>query len=147
MIFSAIGIGILLSLLFTELTGLLAGGLISAGYMAFFATQPARLGMTLLVVLLVYGVVRGLSRFIVLYGRRRFAAAVILSYVLGWFCAVATAEILPADMDVRAVGLIIPGLVANDMLRQGVAATLVALAAVAVLTRLFLELSITLNLL
>lgn len=147
MIFSAIGIGILFSLLFTELTGMLAGGLISAGYIAFFAIQPARLGMTLLVTLLVYAIVRGLSRFIVLYGRRRFAAAVLLSYVLGWCCAVATAELIPADMDVRAVGLIIPGLIANDMLRQGVTATLAALTSVAVLTRLLLELCITMNML
>lgn len=145
MIFSAMGLGILFSLLFTEFTGLLAGGLISAGYVAFFADQPSRIGMTLVVTLLVCGITRLLTRFVVLYGRRRFAVAVILSYVIGWACAVITSDLIPADMDVRAVGLIIPGLVANDMLRQGVGATLLGLGVTAVLTRLALELAVTMQ--
>lgn len=62
MIVSAIGLGILCSLLFTELTGLVAGGLISAGYMAFFIHQPARIGVTLGVALLVHGLLQVVSR-------------------------------------------------------------------------------------
>lgn len=142
MIFSAVGLGILCSLLFTELTGLLAGGLISAGYMAFFVHQPARLGVTLVVTLLVYVLIRCISRLVVLYGRRRFAVAVLASYVLGWACAVITADFSPVDVDVRAVGYIIPGLIANDMFRQGWATTLAGLGVVTVLTRMGMELAL-----
>ncbi len=135
----AVALGIVCSLLFTELSGLLAGGLISAGYMAFSIHTPLRLGVTLLAALLTHGLLTLWARFFLLYGRRRFALAVICGYALGWLCSLVLSDMVTADVDLRAVGYIIPGLIANDMSRQGLAATLLGLGAATLLTRLALE--------
>ena len=83
MLIQAIGTGIFTSFLFTELTGLLAGGLIVPGYFAIFWDQPARILMTFVVALLSFLVVSVLSNFIVIYSRRRFMASVLSGYILG----------------------------------------------------------------
>lgn len=142
MLIQAIGTGIFTSFLFTELTGLLAGGLIVPGYFAIFWDQPARILMTFVVALLSFLVVSVLSNFIVIYSRRRFMASVLSGYILGWLLATYFIDFIPFQTDIRVIGYIVPGLIANDMIKQGIMKTIISAAVVTVIVRLLLLLMI-----
>lgn len=138
MIVQSVGIGIAASLLFTELVGLYAGGLIVPGYLAFFWDQPFRIAMTVIVSLITYAIVVFISQFILIYGRRRFVAAVLIGYIIGWILQITAIGELPVGQDIRFIGYIIPGLIANDMIRQGILSTIISLFAVTAFVRLVL---------
>ena len=69
-------------------------------------------------------VTRGIGRLTILYGRRKFAAmlltAIALKLVLLYFYPLVPFEML----EIRGIGMIVPGLIANTIERQGVAHTL-----------------------
>jgi len=142
MLIQAIGTGIFISFIFTELTGLLAGGLIVPGYFAIFWDQPARILMTFIVAFLSFWIVSILSNFIVIYSRRRFMASVLSGYILGWFLATYLIDFIPLQMDVRVIGYIVPGLIANDMIKQGIIKTIISVVVVTIIVRFILLLII-----
>lgn len=136
----SVGIGLLASFLFTELTGLYGGGLVVPGYLALYLDQPARVGATLLLALATYAVVWGLSHLIILYGRRRFMAMVLVAFWLGWLAVKFGVRVPAASQEFKGIGYIIPGLIANDVARQGVLRTFSAVLLLAAVVRLALVL-------
>ncbi len=134
----AIAVGLIAGFFLYEWIGLSAGGFVVPGYVALFLDRPWVLGATAVASLLAWGVVRGLSRWLVIYGRRRF-----MLMVLAGFACQALVEWglghLPAPLPrAEVIGFIIPGLIANEMDRQGVIPTWSALAVLAVFVRLVL---------
>ncbi len=129
----------MLSWLSFELCGLSAGGLVVPGYLAFFLDQPERLLTTFVLAGAVTGVVRLLARYLVLYGRRRFMVVVLLGFTAGacWRSAIVA---VPEAAEFYVVGLIVPGLLAAEMDRQGVLPTTVVTLVVTAIVRLGLEL-------
>lgn len=117
----AILLGILISLLYTEVTGFSAG-LIIPGYLALSLHSPLRLLYTLAVAAVAVALCRLLARVVILYGRRRFAVLILLTCLLG--VAVKTLGLV----SVSAVGVILPGLIAREFDRQGFLTTLLSLA-------------------
>ena len=75
-------LGVLLSLLFAELTGVSPAGLVVAGYIALSLQTPLRIAYTLLIVLLTWGAFKLLSRYMLLFGRRQFAVMILVSFAL-----------------------------------------------------------------
>ncbi len=142
MLETAIGIGITVNLLLTEIFGLASAGLVVPGYLALYFTQPSRLAATALLALATWALVRfGLARLVVLYGRRRFGVTVLVGFVLN-LALLRVLRAMPAEpVDLRAIGFIIPGLIANQALAQGVWPTLVLTALAAALVRLVLVLA------
>ena len=65
-------LSVIISLLYTELTGYSAG-LIISGYLALNLQNPTRLAYTLLSAAAAVAVCRLLAKAVILYGRRRFA--------------------------------------------------------------------------
>ena len=114
--------GVLVSLLFTELTGLSAG-LIVPGYLALSLHSPLRLVYTLLISAAAMAICRLLSQAVILYGRRRFVMLLLLTFLLN--AALARFRLLPVRLS--AVGLLIPGILAREMDRQGFLDTLLSL--------------------
>ncbi len=117
-------LGVILSLLFAEITGISPAGLVVAGYMALSLQTPLRILYTLLIVFITWGISKALSRHILLYGRRQFAFMVLLSFVLGQ----ALNQLLPYDPGI--IGYLVPGITANQFERQGPLKTLLALTIV-----------------
>lgn len=139
MLETAIGLGITINLVLTELVGLASAGMVVPGYLALYLNQPARLAATLLVALATWASVRyGLSRLIVLYGRRRFGMTILVGFLLNMAFLRATAFLPPESLDLRAIGFIVPGLIANQALAQGVWPTLVLTTLAAAVVRLLL---------
>lgn len=133
------GLGLIISLLFSELFGLAAGGLVVPGYVALYLDRPLAIATTIAAGLLTLGIIRFLSYFMFIFGRRRMVLTIIIGFITGWALRL-TGEIQIANFpfDFAPVGLIIPGLLANWLDRQGVIPTLATLIIAAVLVRLIL---------
>lgn len=125
MIEIAIGLGIILSLWLTEWLGVTAGGIIVPGYIAMYLHDPLRVLATFTISILVFLIVKGLSTFLLIYGKRR----LVLSLLLGFFFGYISRNYLAVEFQVMGwdfytIGYIIPGLIASWMDRQGVVRTI-----------------------
>lgn len=119
----AILLGVIVSMLFTELTGLSPAGLIVPGYLAMSLSSPIRIVYTICLALCTAGLLRLLSRIFIIYGRRRFALAILLAYAL--HSALTVSGLLPLRVDI--IGCLVPGIMAREFDRQGIFKTLVSL--------------------
>lgn len=117
-------IGILLSILFYEVSELSPGGLIVPGYFALFSSDYKRIVMTILVAFFVLVVVKVLEKYLIIYGRRRFAIYIIITFLLKRFIGELDFEILIGG---EIIGLLIPAILAQDLDRNGIKKTLPAL--------------------
>jgi gamma-polyglutamate biosynthesis protein CapC len=135
----AIGIGITVNLLLTELFGLASPGLVVPGYLALYFSQPSRLLATAALAVATWAIVRfGLARLVVLYGRRRFGVTILVGFLLNMLL-LRVLRVVPVEgMDLRAIGFIVPGLIANQALAQGMWPTLLLTALAAAVVRLAL---------
>ncbi|MDT2047884.1 poly-gamma-glutamate biosynthesis protein PgsC [Priestia aryabhattai] len=123
-LYIALVLGITLSLIFTEKTGVLPAGLIVPGYLALIFDQPMMIVVVFVISLLTYViVVYGISKVVILYGRRKFTAMLItgiaIKVIFDYFYPVLPFEIF----ELRGIGVIVPGLIANSMQKQGVPLT------------------------
>jgi poly-gamma-glutamate biosynthesis protein PgsC/CapC len=138
-IVNAIGIGLVVSLVFSETMGLAAGGMVVPGYIALNLRDPVRVVMTLVLGFAAYLIVRLLSNFMILYGRRRTVVIILVGFVLGWFFrGFLVFDIAGETIELAAIGFIIPGLVGMWIDRQGVTETTATLLTSGVLVRLML---------
>lgn len=133
-------ISITISLLVGEFTGYLTGGMISAGYISLYMLNPLRILTTLLLSLVVFLIAKALAGVTILFGRRRFLLIIAASMLLGLLFNHFFLAALPFEQDARVIGIIVPGLIANDMYRQGVLKTCVALLFTSSLVFLFVAL-------
>lgn len=128
-------IGILVSLFVTETTGYSPGGVVTAGYLALFALQPAWLAGTFAVAVVSWGVVRQLESRLLLYGRRLFAMHLLTGMLIGQAVMLAGRGMSHWDWGISVIGWIVPGLLARDFDRQGMLPTVLAAALAVVLVR------------
>ena len=136
MLFSTVALSVILSFLVTELTGLLTGGMVSAGYLAFYFSEPMRILSTFLLSALIALILRLSREFLILYGRRRFMLSILLSILFVYALEKAYFILSPLSLDFRVIGYIIPVLIANDMEKQGIIRTSLALIIVTALVKL-----------
>lgn len=127
MLKTAVALSIILGFLSQEFLGLASGGLVSAGYLAFYFNQPYRIISTLVLAIIVFLAVKGLEQVLFIYGRRRFACCVLLGIIFAWILNEVIVSINFVYQDLRIVGYVVPGLIANDMLKQGILKTLAVL--------------------
>ena len=148
---ASIGIGLAVSLLFSEMFGLAAGGMVVPGYIALYLNRPVDIVLTLAAALAAYLIVHSLSTFIIIYGKRRTVLMIIIGYLVrGVFEQIPFYASEPlyfvsqtfgaAPAEFAVIGYVIPGLIAIWMDRQGVWETLAALVTSAVVVRLVLML-------
>ena len=143
MLTAALIIGVVVSLLLTELVGLSPGGIIVPGYVALLLDRPAALLGFLLVAATSYGIVLALSTRLMLYGSRRFAVALLTGLTLSAGAQWAVPLFVPY-VEWVGLGYIVPGLLAHQFDRQGVLPTLLMLAIAAPIVRLILILAVRL---
>ena len=142
----SIAIGLIVSLLFTEAFGLSAGGMIVPGYLALYFNQPLTILLTLATAFATWGAVRLLSRYAIVYGRRRIVMMILFGFLMGslvraipYVAACLGGEAASESWGCLCViGYIIPGLIALWMDRQGSIETLALLMTSSVIVRLVL---------
>jgi poly-gamma-glutamate biosynthesis protein PgsC/CapC len=144
----SIGLGLAVSLLFSELFGLAAGGMVVPGYVALRLEKPQDVAVTVLLGIATYAIVHALSATTVIYGKRRTVFMILVGYVLGMSVGALLAghvgfaqQHLSNVPDLRVIGYIIPGLIGIWIDRQGLIETVSTLLIAAVVVRLLLILS------
>ena len=147
---ASIGIGLAVSLFFSEMFGLAAGGMVVPGYIALYLNRPIDITLTIVAALLTYFAVHALSTFIIIYGKRRTVLMITIGYLvrglmetIPFYTSDSLAklsELSGAPAEFSVIGYVIPGLIAIWMDRQGVIETLSALVTSAVVVRLVLML-------
>ena len=119
----AIGVGMVLSLFLTETLGVTAGGIIVPGYIALYMDDPIKIVITLLVSIIVFLIIRLLSSFMLIYGKRRLVLSLLLGFILGYISKLYFTNVNDIH-DLSVIGNIIPGLIASWMDRQGIVRTI-----------------------
>ena len=140
MIVMSFGLGIAIGFLFFEITGLTAGGIIVPGYIALFMNEPLRILVTLVISLITFVIVNYASRFLILFGKRRFLMMVLTGFLLR--AAFDNIHIYFPDpgIELQAIGYIIPGLIGNEFARQGVLKTIISMIIVSTFVYFILKL-------
>lgn len=135
----AIGLGLVISLAFSELLGLTAGGMVVPGYIALHLDRPMILLITLIISFLTYFIVHSLSTVAIIYGRRRTVLMILVGFAMGALVrSVGPLQFPTATLDLTVVGYIIPGLIAIWIDRQGLVESASALIIASVGVRLAL---------
>ena len=134
-----IGIGMVLSLFLTETLGVTAGGIIVPGYIAMNLENPERLVITFGISIITFLLLKLLSRYIMVYGKRRLVLALLIGFLLGYLTRSENNLVSSlTELDFVVIGNIIPGLIANWMDRQGVLRTICTVLITSGITKLFI---------
>jgi len=130
-------LALLISLIFTELTNLLPGGIIVPFYFALYLDDPTKIIATVVSALIAMLAVKFLSRYTILYGRRKFALYLIIGILekilFTYLYFGNTYMFYNLSM---TIGYLVPGILGREMEKQGVFKTLGSLATVTLIIRL-----------
>jgi gamma-polyglutamate biosynthesis protein CapC len=127
----ALAIGLLFALICYLTTNLSPGGMITPGWLALTLVEDTRkVAVIAAVTLVTYIGVRGLQRVVILYGKRLFAAVMMVSVLLSTGLFLLVQRDYPLIFAHETLGFIIPGLVAYQLVRQPAIPTVLATAAV-----------------
>ena len=131
----AIVIGTVLSLIVDEVFGIQCGGYIVPGYLAMVCDDIACVLIVFALSLITYLIINYvLPKFMILFGKRKFAVSLIVSIIL----KLATEMLFPmipfASVTFRGVGAITPSLLANSYSRQCIIYTIPATLIVTYIT-------------
>lgn len=129
-------VGIALTVVLLELTGLVAGGIIVPAYVSTILGSPVSLALLLAMALCVLLAIRVFEQVMPLYGTRRYGISVLLGGVLN--AAVQSAPVLLDEsiaVEWSAFGYLVPGLIAYHFDRQGILRTTLMIAVAAPLVR------------
>lgn len=130
-------LALLINLLFTEFTNLLPGGIIVPFYFALYLDDPVKIIATVISALIAMAVVKFLSRYTILYGRRKFALYLIigiLEKILFTYLYFGNSYMF-YNLSMT-IGYLVPGILGREMEKQGVVKTLGALTVVVLIIRL-----------
>ncbi len=125
-------IGVLVSIIFYEITDITPGGIIIPGLLVLYLSSPLRMGYTVFIAILAYFIVKLLSKKFLIFGKRRFALLIIVSLFLhyGINLGVGLFTNNLSTFAVSLIGYTAAGIIANNMSKQGVIKTSISLAIV-----------------
>jgi hypothetical protein len=88
--------------------------------------------------LLAFFLIKLLAKITILFGRRRFMAFILAGICMGALLDAVVRLIPPSGTDLRAIGYVVPGLIANDIWKQGLWRTLLGSLVITLATRVVL---------
>ncbi|MBO4668302.1 MAG: poly-gamma-glutamate biosynthesis protein PgsC [Bacilli bacterium] len=127
-------LGVLLGIIFYEITDISPGGIIVPGLLAMYYRQVDRIIYTLVIALIAYFIVKLLSRYFVIFGKRRFVLMIIISIFLNVVLDLILHSFSLNMLNLTIIGYTIAGIIANDFYKQGLVKTVPALVIVTGLT-------------
>ena len=137
MLIEAVGIGMFLSLILTETIGLAAGGIVVPGYIALVLHNPVQVISTIVVGIITYLIVKLISLYIIIYGRRLLIISILIGYLIAYITKISPMVAMNTlSINIETIGFVIPGLIAYWIARQGIIPTLSAMIIVSSLVRL-----------
>ncbi|MBP2323518.1 poly-gamma-glutamate biosynthesis protein PgsC/CapC [Kibdelosporangium banguiense] len=130
-----LAIGLLMALICVLITNLSPGGMISPGWLALTLVEDyRRAAIIVLMTALTYGGTKVMRRFAILYGKRLFAAIVLLAVLLQSSLFLVIQNDYPLLFAHQTLGFVVPGLIAYQLVRQPPVATLLVTSAVSMAT-------------
>ncbi len=129
-------LGIVAALLVDELTGYSPGGIIVPAFLVLTLHVPTQFLLTVGVAIVAFWVGLLAQSWMLLYGRRRFAFLILTGLILkmaldSWLPLVG---VFPFGLAI--VGYVIPGVLADNIIRQGIWPTLASMLLATALARL-----------
>ncbi|MFE6689099.1 poly-gamma-glutamate biosynthesis protein PgsC/CapC [Streptomyces sp. NPDC090442] len=141
-----IAIGLLFSLVCYLTTNLSPGGMITPGWLALTLVEDLqRAAMVLGVTVLTYLGTLLMQRYVILYGKRLFAAVVLLGVTLQATVMIVLSMEFPLMYANQTLGFIVPGLIAYQLVRQPKGPTLLATGSVTLMAYVVLTAGILLG--
>ena len=140
MMYETFFIGLILAVFYVELMDIYPGGIIVPAYIALYIDQPLRVLATVLIAILSLLTYKLLSRFFILFGRRRFVMLLLLGALWGQLLFLIIPHVFAGATELRMIGWVIPGLLANNCEKQKLFPTLASLLTVSVLTYFIVKL-------
>ncbi|GAB3189118.1 poly-gamma-glutamate biosynthesis protein PgsC/CapC [Micromonospora palomenae] len=132
---ASLGIGLVFALLCYLTTNLSPGGMITPGWIALTLIEDQLQSVIVVgVTIVTYLIARLMHRVIILYGKRLFAAIVLVSVLLQLTMFVLVQRDLPLLFAHQTLGFVIPGLIAYQLVRQPPRATILATVIVTAIT-------------
>jgi gamma-polyglutamate biosynthesis protein CapC len=143
-----IALGLVFSLVCYLATNLSPCGMVTPGWLAVTLVEDAaQVGVIAVVVVLTWAGTAGLQRVVILFGKRLFAAVVMLAVLLQMTLALVTGDGYSAAVTHETLGFIVPGLVAYQLVRQPGVPTVIATVSVTAIAYTVLVVGILLRLL
>lgn len=135
--------GIILSIIFYEITEISPGGLIVPAYVAFYINDPQRIAITIIAGILTFLIVKFISDHTIIYGRRKFAMCIMISFVIRllvkYFNIYIVNEYEVYILGGSIIGVIIPGIIAQEIDRHGVIRTVSSLMILSIFIKAVVE--------
>ena len=135
--------GIILSILFYEFTEISPGGLIVPAYISFYINTPKKIIITLITSLITYFIVLWLSNKIIIYGRRKFAIYIIITFIVKEILTSLSPIFVEYNLLILSggvIGILIPALIARDIERNGIIKTFCSLIIISIFIKAVIEL-------
>ena len=130
-------LSLLVTLIFTEVTQLVPGGIVVPFYFALYLEEPVKILATLLSALIAVGAVKLIGNFTILYGRRKFALYIIIGLLeKALFTYLYFGNSYMFYNLSMTIGYLVPGILGREMEKQGIAKTLGALTIVVLMVRM-----------
>ncbi len=126
-------IGILVSGFFILIFNYYPGGIIVPVYFSFYLSQPKRLFSTLLIAMIASLIYKLISKKMILFGRRRFVFLIVLSTFLSLSINFLLNDYHYGFSGYQSIGFLIPGLLANNIIKQGFLITIISLLTVSII--------------
>jgi len=137
MIELSVSLGIIISLFFIEKFGMAAGGIIIPGYIALQLTTIDRLIGLVIITFITFLLIKGISKFTFLFGRRQMVVALLIGTILSILSHHLLVFNTPnSTIELSAIGWVIPGLIAHWAAKQGFVKTLAMISITSVIVRL-----------
>ena len=134
MTFETLFIGLIIAVLYVEMMDIYPGGIIVPAYIALYLDQPLKVLATIGVAFLSLYTYKVLSRFLILFGKRRFVMMVLLGALWAQIWFLVLPHFFSSPLELRAIGWLIPGLLANNLEKQRIIPTLASMFTVSVIT-------------
>lgn len=128
-----LAIGLVFSLICYLVTNLSPGGMITPGWLALTLVEDYRLAALVVASTgLTFGAVKLLQRFVILYGKRLFAAVVLTGVLFQTTAFLLIQSDYPLLFAHQTLGFVVPGLIAYQLVRQPPLVTMLATGTVTV---------------
>lgn len=134
MVYETLIIGIGVAFIYVELMDVYPGGIIVPAYIALYLDEPLRVAATVVVAFLSLFFYRLLSRFLILFGKRRFMMFILLGALWAQIWYLLLPHFYQDPFGLKVIGWLIPGLLANNLEKQKIIPTLASLLIVSTLT-------------
>lgn len=135
-------LGIIISIVFYEITEISPGGLIVPAYLAFYIDNPKRILITILAGIMTYFIVKFISDRTILYGRRKFTVYVLVGFLLRELLKYFNIYLEGYDIFIlggNIIGVIIPAIMARDIERNGMTKSIFSLLMLSIFIKAVVE--------